>query len=200
LETDRWVNGIEFMPGDRGAVRAATFSVQSTGQWLATWTPWHGFAKLPDGVAYRLPAGTRVIADVHYRVGNQPVADAGTVGLFFTRQSDVAPSDLVLEARQTSASRGGPHVLRSSVRLTNDSTLWALRPDITDGITSIELSARRGNGSTEIVLLAQNPPATWPTPYILKSPLRLVRGTELKFLVQSDVVRSTPVKLVVSRY
>ncbi|HEU4693089.1 MAG TPA: hypothetical protein VFS23_32225, partial [Vicinamibacterales bacterium] len=59
LAVARQVRALEFMPGDRRVVRAATFSLESTGQWLGSWTPWHGFVSLPEGVAYRLPARSR---------------------------------------------------------------------------------------------------------------------------------------------
>ncbi len=41
LTSARQVRGLEFMPGDRRVVRAATFSLEGTGQWLGSWTPWH---------------------------------------------------------------------------------------------------------------------------------------------------------------
>lgn len=205
LTAPRLVNAIEFMPGDRRSIRAATFTVEATGQWLAGWTPWYGFAKLPGGVAHRLPAGTRVVADVHYRVGNQPVTDTGTLGLFFAQEQPVAtPSDLVLEAGRMSGRRSGggvsPNTLGASVRLTTDSTVWAFQPDVTAGTLSLELSARGRDGRTEMLLLAQDPPAAWPTPYVLKSPVRLVRGTELRFVVRRTAAGSAPVRLVLSRY
>jgi hypothetical protein len=204
LTAPRLVNALEFIPGNRRAVRAAMFTVEATGQWLGSWTPWYGFAKLPDGVAHRLPAGARIVAEVHYRVGSEPVADSGTLGLFFARGRPKAePSDLVLEAGRPSG-RGGtsasPDSLRASVRLTADSTVWALKPDVTPGITSMELSARTRDGRTDVLLLALNPPAAWPTPYVLKSPLRLTRGTELRFVVRRAAARPAPIRLVLSRY
>src|SRR5262245_13108519 len=40
--SERWIRGLEFKPGDRRVVRAATFRVRETGQWLGSWTPWYG--------------------------------------------------------------------------------------------------------------------------------------------------------------
>lgn len=197
LTSSRLVNAIEFMPGDRRVVRAASFFVEATGQWLGSWTPWYRFTRLPAGVAHRLPAGTRLVAEVHYRVGDTPVSDSGTLALFFARQRPVAmPSDLVLEASRSTS----PDIFRASVRLLTDSTVWALKPDVAPGTRSFELSARGRDGRTEMLVLAQDPQPAWPTPYVLKSPVRLVRGTELKFVVRRDTARSAPVKLVVSRY
>src|SRR5262245_41073587 len=51
LTAERRLRALEFMPGDRRVVRAAFFTLQETGQWLGSWTPWYGFTGLPDGVA-----------------------------------------------------------------------------------------------------------------------------------------------------
>jgi len=40
LASARRVRAVEYVPGDRRVVRAATFSVQETGQWIGSWTPW----------------------------------------------------------------------------------------------------------------------------------------------------------------
>src|SRR5262245_46689499 len=48
LTAPRYVRALEFMPGDRRHVSAAIFSLEGTGQWLGTWTPWHSFVSLPD--------------------------------------------------------------------------------------------------------------------------------------------------------
>ena len=83
------IGAIEFLPGDRRRLRAAWFRVESTGQWLGSWTPWYGFAKLPQGVAFQLPAGTRLSAELHYGPGaesgnrhrhRRAVSGAGSVG------------------------------------------------------------------------------------------------------------------------
>jgi cytochrome c5 len=203
LDRPRQVDALEYMPGDRSAVRAAAFSVQSSGQWLGSWTPWYGFAKLPDGVALRLPAGARVVAEIHYRAGKEPVDDRGALGLFFAdRPAAITPSDLVLDARSAlapSAARGATPVARASVRLTTDTTVWALKPDVQPGTMSLELSARLPDGATQVLLLVQNPSAAWPTTYILKSPVRLRRGSELRFATR-QVRTAVPARLVISRY
>jgi hypothetical protein len=165
LTSERRLRALEFMPGDRRVVRAAFFTVQETGQWIGSWTPWYGFTSLPKGTAYRLPAGSHVVAEIHYRGANQRVVDQGTLGLFF---ADQAATDLVSDV-----------VLANRTRLDADTYVVALRPEIQPGVKSIEVSARRPDGGTEVLLFAKDIPVDWPTPYILKEPVRLPRGTVL---------------------
>jgi hypothetical protein len=191
------IGAIEFLPGDRRRLRAARFSVESTGQWLGSWTPWYGFAKLPPGVAFQLPAGARLSVELHYAAGADPVTDIGRVGLFLARGASVPPADLVVTTRNTP---GQSRVRRGSVRLASAATIWALAPEIPPGTQSLELSARRPDGSTEVLLLVEQPPADWPTPYVLKSPVQVARGTELRVALETDAHSTGPARVVISRY
>ena len=169
LKEGRGLGGVEYMPGDRREVAAAFFTVKETGQWIGAWTPWYSHFDLPKGSAWRLPAGAHIVADIRYREGKQP-ADAGTLGLFFADQRSSKPvSDLVLEA---SASRK----VRASKHLTADIDALALRVESQPGVQSIEVSARKPDGTTEVMLFDKNIRADWPTPYIFKDPVLLPRG------------------------
>jgi hypothetical protein len=191
------IGAFEFLPGDRSRLRTARFQVESTGQWVGSWTPWYGFAKLPQGVAFQFPAGARLSAEFHYGAGTDPVTDLGTVGLFLARGGSAVPADLVVTARGTP---GPTRVRRGSARLAADATIWAIAPEIPSGTRSMELSARRPDGSTEVLLLVERPFAEWPTPYLFKSPVRLARGTELRFALETAAPSTTPARLVISRY
>jgi hypothetical protein len=191
------IGAVEFLPGDRRRLRAASFRDEKTGQWLGSWTPWYGFARLPQGVAFRLPARARLVAELHYGPGPEAVTDIGTVGLFRVAEAPGAPGDLALTARSVP---GRPRVRRSSVRLTSDATIWALAPEIPANTASLELAARRPDGSTQVLLLVERPSGDWPTPYMFKSPVRLTRGTELRFTLETNAPASAPARLVISRY
>jgi len=86
--------------------------------------------------------------------------------------------------------------------LSRDTRVWALRPDVAADIASIEVSARTADGGTEILLLVKNPAIAWPTPYILKTPRLLRRGTQISFVVHkhADVVPGERVRLTMSIY
>ena len=92
----------------------------------------------------------------------------------------------------------------STTRVAADTHIWALRPDLIPGITSIEVTTRTPDGATEILLLAKNPAIEWPTPYILKTPRLLRKGTDLSLIVQRNTVRDGPragrPRLIISRY
>jgi hypothetical protein len=207
LESDRRLGAVEYVPGDRRVVRAAFFTVQETGQWIGSWTPWFGPVQLPAGAAYRLPAGSHIVAEIHYRGANEAVEDRGMLGLFFADQPPSpgfgAPrsvSDLVLEAEGKVPAGGAAQRLRAETRLPADTYAISLRPEVAGGVKTIEVSARKPDGGTDILLFAKDLRADWPTPYIFTEPVLLRRGTMLSVTAYSSGPLPGKLRLTVSRY
>ena len=208
LASPRQVRALEFMPGDRRLVRAASFSLESTGQWLGSWTPWHPFVNLPDDVVYRLPARARIVVDIHYRGTNERAVDAGTLGVFFAAPRSSSPgsripdpgvraaTDLVLDARGPAESRA----LKATSRLASDTRVWAIQPEIVPGLSSLEVSARRPDGGTDVLLALTEPSVEWPTPYLLETPRLLARGTEIFVVARFSTGQPRQMRVRVSRY
>jgi hypothetical protein len=208
LTSTRLLRALEYMPADRRVVRAAVFTLEATGQWLGSWTPWYGVVQLPSGAAHRLPARSRIVAEIHYRGAGEPVIDRGTLGLHFTNDRAARSSpDLVLVANDSGRPTppdllaSGARKRRATTRLAADTRVWALWPDVVPGLRSIEVSARQPDGTTEILLFARDLSTEWPTPFILKEPRLLPRGTELTLAAHVDgIAAPRSVRLRVSRY
>jgi len=180
LTAERRLRAFEFKPADRRSAHAAVFSIKETGQWIASWTPWQGFVELPRGVSYRLPAGAHLVASIQG-------AGGGEIGLFFETAPDGrSVSDLVVDAT-------GRTRLHGETTLQADTTLLALRPDVTSGIKSVEVSARTPDGGTQVLLFAKEFAAEWPTPFIFAAPLALRRGTTIAVSAygEAPVLRTT---------
>ena len=191
LTAERRIRGLEYMPDDRRVVRAAFFTVQETGQWIGSWTPWYGFVETPANTAYRLPAGAHVVAEIHYRSAKERVVEHGTLGLFFADKPASALSDLVLDAKPTTRADR----FRAEATLPADTHAASLRIEPAPGVKSVEVSERRADGTTQMLLFAKDIPTDWPTPYIFKDPVLLHRGSILSVTAYSGTV-----KLTVSRW
>jgi hypothetical protein len=205
LRSDRRIRAVEYMPGDRRVVRAAFFTVQETGQWIGSWTPWHGYTLLPESASRRLPARSHIVAEIHYRGAKEPVVEEGSLGLFFVdRPTANSVSDLVLEAKGEVPAGQTAQRFRAQTRLTAATSLLALRPEFSSGIQSLEVSARRPDGGTDVLLFARDIPIAWPTPYVFKEPVRLPGGTTLTvtaYYANSSVLpQPGGIKLTISRY
>jgi hypothetical protein len=195
LRSDRWLKAWDYKPRDRRAVHAARFTIQETGQWLGTWTPWHGFIALPQGLAYRLPAGSHLVADtLYYRSGPAPAdrgTGEGTLGLYFTDQpSRQAVTNLILSAKPVGP--GSPGKLLATTTLETDTTVLAVEPEIHPGLRSIEIFARTPQGSRQVLLFAKAIPVDWPTPYIYATPVILHGGAQLTVIEHYDEGTTVP--------
>jgi len=201
---ERRVRAVEYRPGDRRVVRAAILTVQETGQWIGSWTPWYGFMALPAGVAYRIPANAHLVVEIHYRRTTERVVDRGRVGLFFAASpSPRQVSDTVLEAAESTGGGRQSMRFRAETALATDTAIVALRPELPAGAMSIEVSAKSPDGSTRVLLFAKDFPVAWPTPYIFKDPVVLGRGTRVVMTAYAEPARdgsSPKVKLIVTQY
>jgi hypothetical protein len=207
LTSERRVRAIEFKPADRRAIRAVFFSVEETGQYLGSWTPWYGITALPKDVAYVLPPGAKVTAEIHYRGSDEQVDDKGTLGLYFLPGAAVAsPADVVVEAKPEGAQSAGRQRLAGVVKLPADTNLLSFRPDLQPGVQSIEVSARKPDGTVQVLLLVRDILQAWPTPYILEEPVPLPKDTQLEVVAYQSIPQGAPapapapLKLTVSVY
>src|SRR5262249_42688610 len=120
------------------------------------------------------------------------VVEHGTLGLFFAdKPAANTLSDLVLDTKPTSR----VDRFRAEVTLPADMHAVSLRIEPPSGVKSVEVSERRADGTTQVLLFLKDIPADWPTPYIFKDPVLLRRGSIL-----SVTAYSGPVKLTVSRW
>ena len=213
LTEERQLRGLEFRPGDRRVVRAADFFLAGTGQWLGSWTPWYGFAALPPGVAHSLPAGANILADVYYRIADERVVDEGRLALFFSDDpvfSDepgellAPPADLVLEAMGQIPPFATMERFGTESTVAEEIRVLSLLPKFEPGIQSFEVSVRRPDGRTEILLFATDIPLEWPTPYILEEPALVQPGSVLRatayYESESNMPEPGGFRLTVSRY
>jgi hypothetical protein len=184
LPSESRVRAIEYLPGDRRVTRAVFFTIQETGQWIGSWTPWYGFVSLPVGDAYRLPSDAHITAEMYYRGASDRVVDRGTLGLFFADPAKPASVlDLTLTAKPVAMSGPASRKFRAEIRLASDMDVLALRPEILPGVDSIEVSSRRPDGGTDVLLFAKDLAVDWPAPFIFKEPVVLRKGAIVSVIV-----------------
>ena len=193
LERESWIRAIDFKPGDARVARAAFFSVVETGEYLGGWTPWRSSTELPDGVAFRLPARARIAVDVLYRGTNETVVDTPRLGLYVAgERSPRRASTAVLRSSvpPSDASRGGRPAdgrrLTGRLVLPNATTLFALRPQLQEDSTAIDVTAVRPDGSREVLLRVRQFRFDWQAPFVFRLPVSLPAGSVLEAVVHYD--------------
>ncbi len=194
LDRARWLRGVAFRPGDRRVVRAASIYTADRRQWLGAWTPWQSSMNLPEGVAHRLAAGTRVMVEVHYRAADEAVSDRSAIGLYLadrppaeTARNIVIGSDAVAIPARTSR-----HRVRLGTVLGADTSVLAVWPELGPGGRSLEMTALRPDGAVQPLLWVYDYSPVWPTPFIFHVPIALPRGTRISITAYFDNAGDRP--------
>ena len=196
LTSERSLRAIEFNPGVAVELRAASFFLEGSDQWLGSWTPWHGFMTLPEGVAYRLPPGARIRAELRY-AGERGAS--GELSLFFADSSagePLQPAELELEASAELLGSAVGLRLHAEERVDGDTRILAILPDLAPGARTLEVSVRRADGSTDILLyanfVATDFSAEWPTPFVLREPVVVPAASVLRATAYFDNPTEAP--------
>src|SRR5918999_5991095 len=93
---DRWVSAAQVIPGNAAVVHHAIVFVrppdgaESHGiGWLGAYVPGQRTVQLPPGHARRVPAGSRLVFQMHYTPNGQPTPDRTRVGIWFADPDEV---------------------------------------------------------------------------------------------------------------
>ena len=123
------------------------------------------------------------MAEILYGPGGEGAATGGRIGLHLTAESRATTSpavEILLEAREGTPVGDGLTRIHAEATVGGPVRILALHPSRERGVRSLEVSARLPDGRTEILLLAQDLPYGWPTPYLLAEPVQLEGGSTLR--------------------
>ena len=199
LGGDRWVTGVDVIPGSRAVVRHVSVYVDTTGQAraadeadagagfaagfegnqpIAVWWPGQSAVKL-DAVGYALPSGADIVARVLYKktwiTEGQAFTDQTRLGLHLTEDSVGTIGHAVLSAEEPSGRE-----LVFSHTLEQNVDLLGLLPELEVETLELRVEGVRPDGSREPLLLIREPDPGWPTRFWFDRPRSLPRGSEIE--------------------
>jgi hypothetical protein len=128
--------------------------------------------------------------------------DQGGLRLFFDDSAKSASvTDMTLAAKPAAVNGPASRKFRSEIRLAADMEVLALRPETLPGVDSIEVSSRRPDGGTDILLYAKDLTIDWPAPFFFKEPVVLRKGATLTLTAYMNSKAQLPsaYRLTVSR-
>ena len=197
---DRWVTGVDVIPGSRAVVRHVSVYVDTTGQAraadeadaetgfatgfegeqpIAVWWPGQSAVQL-DAVGYTLPAGADIVARVLYKktwiTEGQAFTDQTRLGLHL-RDSGVGTIEhtVLRSPEETNVSK-----LVFSHAFDQDVTLLGILPELEIESSELQIVGVLPDGSRHPLLLIREPDSGWPTRYWFKSPQSLPRGSQIE--------------------
>jgi len=196
FKEDKWITMAEAVPGTRSVVHHivvfiappknnATRGFAPGTQFLTTYVPGYLSRPMPEGMAKWVPAGSKLIFQIHYTPIGTEQTDLSKLRLVFADPSKVKRlvvssavqikhKDLLIPANAENHRSEG----RGKVRF-KDAQLLSLFPHMHLRGRSFRIEAKYPNGQRETLLNVLNYDFNWQTTYRLREPKLLPQGTEL---------------------
>ncbi len=195
---DKWVSAVELRPSNPAVVhhvnvwidrsQQSKFSVDSwtrlTSGYLAVTAPGRPPMIFPEGMAKRIPAGSKLVFQLHYQSIGSTQVDQTRLGLKFAdRQSitrEVATRGLIAKENHLSIAAGDAnHEVRLTQQLDHDLLLLALTPHMHLRGKSCRYEAIYPDGRQEVLLEIPRWDSNWQDRYVLSEPKLMPAGTQM---------------------
>ncbi len=216
LKQDRFVNAIDFQPGAGPVVHSAWFAIERTPrsrvvktarrinnncpsnlEAIGQWVPGQSANRLPNGVARKLPAGSRIVLKIRYRKNGEAATDRSRLGLYFAKEPvGKSVRHVTINAPATVIPPNAEnHRIKTSYTITEPAEVVAIRPLLFPFVKSIEATAYRPDGAVEVLIWAKDYRFDWQPAYFFKKPVALPKGARIEitaYFDNSDDNRNNP--------
>lgn len=200
---DKWIKAAELQPGNRAVVhhilvfalpagrRQRSSLASVNGEFLAAYVPGHRSPVYDDGMAKLVPAGSKLVFQLHYTPIGTPQKDLSRLGLVFADPDSI---DHVVTTQQASQHRGlvippgadNHRVESRSQTAPSPVKLLAFMPHMHLRGKSFLYEAHYPDGKTETLLDVPQYDFNWQTAYRLAEPKTLPKGAFLRCVAHYD--------------
>lgn len=201
FEEDKWIRGAQVVPGNRSVVHHAIVFVRPPDGarmrgvgWLGAYVPGQRLVPLRPGRARRVPAGSKLVFQMHYTPNGRVQEDLTQVGLLFAKEEDVTDEVLtVIGINQEfeippGASRHPVHAQVYGLPARGE--LLAATPHMHYRGKSFQLFASKDD--SQVMLNVPNYDFNWQHTYVLQEPVPLQNLTTLRFEAVFDNSSGNP--------
>jgi Flp pilus assembly protein TadD len=216
----RYVNGLEFRPGNPKVVHHANIRIDQTagsrryddadplpgyeglishtasypdGYFLG-WTPGQVSPRLPRGLAWRLNPGTDLVVEIHMQPSGKPELVQPSIGLFFGADPQLRPPSMLRLGRQSIDIPPGERVYTTedSFVLPVDVEVQAIQPHAHYRARSVEGTATLPDGSRRQLIRIGDWDFRWQHVFRFVEPVALPKGTRLSMQFVYDNSAANP--------
>lgn len=191
LTRDVWVQASQVRPGNPAVVHHVVAFVlppgvdkidEEGGDFLAAYAPGMPPRVLADGVAKRIPAGSRIVFQLHYTPRGTKQVDRSRIGLVFADPATVRKelmSGIAFNARLQIPPGASDYISRADFRFSQPSLLLSLMPHMHLRGKSMRFVAEYPDGRRETLLDVPRYEFDWQNLYVLREPKPMPEGTIL---------------------
>ncbi|MBX9789651.1 MAG: redoxin domain-containing protein [Pirellulales bacterium] len=203
----RWVQAAELRPAEPGVVHhVMVFTVEGDHpgppksfagtRVVAMWAPGDPSFAFPAGTALRIPAGVRLLFNIHYTPNGRAVRDRPTLALKFA--AEPPQWEVAMQTYENASFRiapGDPHArgeYNFAIAEHRHARLVGLYPHMHVRGKSFRFENVLPDGSRETLLSVPRYDFNWQTMYWFKEPIELPIGSTLRGVARWDNSRHNP--------
>jgi len=202
---DKWVQKIEVQPGDRSVVHHVLVFVRRPGNatspfgeagqaleeirgFFGAYAPGGGYLAYPDGLAKRIPAGSKLRFQLHYTPNGKATTDRSRIGLTFSKvpvQHEVHTSSLV-NVWFSIPPGADNHEVVARMTAPRDAILLSLFPHSHVRGKAARYEIVRKDGSESLLLDVPRYDFNWQLGYTFEKPVEVKAGDEMVYRAWYD--------------
>lgn len=197
LTEDKWVMGAEVQPGNRAVVHHVIVFAAKDGrvmdedrQMLCAYVPGLRVSYYPKGMAKKVPAGSKLIFQLHYTPIGTAKEDLTKVGLVFANDADITHEVQTVSTRSRSfviqPQKADQKFSTPPLSAPVDVLMLSLSPHMHLRGQSFRYEMTWPNGKTETLLNVPNYDFNWQTAYALAEPMIIPAGSRLTAYASFD--------------
>jgi peroxiredoxin len=194
FEEDKWIQAAECRPGNRSVVHHIIVAVIPPGKrpqeafgdggsdWLVATAPGARPLLLREGMAKQVPAGSKLLFQMHYTPNGTAQEDRSCVGFAFADPKEVRKhviTDKAANPRFRIPPGADNHKVEATKKFDKDTLVLALFPHMHLRGKSFRYTARYPDGREEILLDVPHYDFNWQNTYELVEPKLLPAGSQL---------------------
>jgi mono/diheme cytochrome c family protein len=197
FKEDHWITAAEIRSTGRSAVHHVIVFVQDPnsatsantgGNLLAGVAPGEQPARFLPGMGKKIPAGAKLIFQMHYTPNGKATTDVTTIGLKYAKE----PLKHHIQTRPVlntgfKIPAGAPsHEVKSFHTFKEDVRLTSLMPHMHLRGKDFEIKAHFPDGTTKVLLSVPRYDFNWQTYYVPKEPIAIPKGTKIECTAHFD--------------
>ena len=202
IEEDKWVSAAQVIPGNAAVVHHAIVFIRPPDDkeftgigWLTAYVPGQMATKFPPGYARKIPAGSKLVFQMHYTPNGKETSDQSQIGMTFIDDAAVTHEVFTLVGidQDFEIPPGAPNheVVARVPYLPRDGELLAVSPHMHVRGSSFELRATRDT-DTSILLKVPKYDFNWQHTYEFSERIPFADLKSLEFTASFDNSENNP--------
>ncbi|HVS64549.1 MAG TPA: cytochrome c [Thermoanaerobaculia bacterium] len=204
VDEDLYVQRMEVVPGNRRVVHHIIVFLQPpegrssgdgfTNTMLDVYAPGSPPGINPPGVARKIPAGSKLLWQVHYTPIGEPASDRSKVGIVLAegQPREILRTATVVNTRFEIPPGADGHRVEAEATIPRDATIYSFTPHMHYRGKSMDFYLELPDGTTELVCSIPKYDFDWQLDYQLAQPRKVPAGTKIRVVAHFDNSTGNP--------